>query len=173
MFTWDSEEYLTNFRAAGEPRLIYRHDSRPRIPTVSPNGRWVTDARQSVADQRWSIDVMHPDGSARRSVPFSFPVLRAVRNPWVSDDGAQVLVASADCEVTQSHACPGAVITIYRVDVATGKATAVASLSKVGFQLDDAMISNDGRTLAYVGEGEIRADIYVLDYTELLKAVRP
>jgi len=100
-------------------------------------------------------------------------VLRGVRNPWVSDDGAQLLVASADCEVTQSRACPGVDITIYRVDVATGKATAVASLSNYAFQLDDAMISNDGRTLAYVREVETRADVYALDFTELLKAVRP
>jgi Tol biopolymer transport system component len=174
MLTWDNQEYfLTNFRAAGEPRLIYRHDREPRIPTVSPNGRWITNPRQSAVDQRWSIDVMHPDGSAHRSVPLSFPVLRGVRNPWVSDDGGQLLVASADCEVTQSRACPGVVITIYRVDVATGKATAVASLSNVAFQLDDAMISNDGRTLAYVREVETRADVYALDFAELLKAVRP
>jgi Tol biopolymer transport system component len=172
--TWASGEYfMTNFRTAGAPRVLYRHDGETRIPTVSPNGRWITDRHQSALDQRWSIEVMHPDGSARRSVPLSFPVLRGVRNPWVSHDGAQLLVASADCEVTQSRACPGVVITIYRVDVATGKATAVASLSNVAFQLDDAMISNDGRTLAYVREVETRADVYALDFTELLKAVRP
>jgi Tol biopolymer transport system component len=174
--TWaDGEYHVTNFRTLSAPRLVYKTEGPPERPvaTFSANGRWMTVRPRSAGDQRFSIDVMHPDGSARRSVPLSFPVLRGVRNPWVSDDGAQLLVASADCEVTQSRACPGVVITIYRVDVATGKATAVASLSNVAFQLDDAMISNDGRTLAYVREVETRVDVYALDFTELLKAVRP
>ena len=139
------------------------------VATFSSNGRWMAVRRQSTTDQRWSIEVMHPDGSAHRSVPLSFAVVRGARNPWISDDGNQLVVASADCAESQGRVCPGTVTTVYRVDVATGKTTTIASLTNAAGQLEDAMISNDGRSLVYLRDIEKRVEFYELDFSELVK----
>ena len=170
--TWVNGDYrITNFRTRSAARSVYTRDGTPQQPvaTFSSNGRWMAVRRQSATDQRWSIEVMHPDGSAHRSVPLSFAVVRGARNPWISDDGNQLLVASADCAENQGRVCPGTVTTLYRVDVATGKTATVASLTNAAGQLEDAMISNDGRSLVYLRDIEKRVEFYELDFSELLK----
>jgi dipeptidyl aminopeptidase/acylaminoacyl peptidase len=172
IMTWINGDYrIHNFRTRSAPRTVFTRDGTPQQPvaTFSANGRWMAVRRQSATDQRWSIEVMHPDGSAHRSVPVSFPVVRGGRNPWISDDGSQLIVASADCAENQGHLCPGAVTTVYRVDVATGKAIMVASLTNATGQLEDAMISNDGRSLVYLRDIEKRVEFYELDFSDLLK----
>jgi Tol biopolymer transport system component len=170
--TWINGEYrMTNFRARGAPRLVYKRDgvtTQQPVPTFSSNARWMAVRRQSANDQSWSIEVMRPDGSAHRSVPLSFRVTSGARNPWIRDDGAELIVASADCAESASLRCRGGA-TFYRVDVATGKATAIASLPLSRQQLEDAMVSNDGRSLVYLRDIERRVDFYDFDFTELLR----
>jgi hypothetical protein len=176
--TWINGEYrLTNFRARGAPRLVYTRDGNtapqvPPVPTFSSNGRWMAVRHQSASDHRWSIEVMHPDGSAHRTIPVSFRVSPGGRNPWIRDDGAELIVASPDCSEGSSLPC-AAGFTFYRVDVATGNATMIASIAHAPGALDDFMISTDGRSLVFVRDIEKVLDFYELDFTELLQGARP
>jgi len=172
--TWADGDYrITNFRTRTAPRSVYKRDGTFQpVATFSANGLWMAIRRQSPTDQRWSIEVMHPDGSAHRSVPLSFAPVRGARNPWIRDDGGELIVGSADCTETLAHACPNAVSTLYRVDVATGKATAVAAVTNASRQLEDAMVSNDGRSLIYLRDVEKRVEFYEFDFSELLKSAR-
>jgi Tol biopolymer transport system component len=176
--TWINGEYrVTNFRARGTPRLIYTRDGTkmphtPPVPTFSSNGRWMAIRQQSAPDQRWSIELMHPDGSDHRSVPLSFRVYGGGRNPWVRDDGAELIVASPDCAEGGGRLCVGRG-TFYRVDVATGKATAIASVPPETRAIDNVMISSDGRSLVYARDVATRVDFYDFDFSALLAGTPP
>ena len=126
---------------------------------------------QSANDQRWSIELMHTDGTTHRSVPISFRAGAGTRNPWIRDDGAELIVASPDCpEQPKSRCLRGA--TFYRLDVVTGKATAIASIPS-STRNDDFMVSNDGKSLVYPREIETWLGFYDFDFSEVLKSVRP
>ena len=183
--TWEpnGEYRVTNFRARGTPRLVFTRDGNqapqvPPVPTFSANGRWMGVRHQSASDQRWSIEVMHPDGSAHRSVPLPFRTAPGGRNPWIRDDGAELIVASPDCAERRNNACPDSV-TYYRVAVATGRTTPIASIALDWRAGDPVMISNDGRSLVYQRDVETRTEVHELDFTELFRgfgtrtAVRP
>ena len=122
---------------------------------------------------------MRPDGSARKTIPLSWRTAAGGSNPWISADGSQLIVASVDCpgttglEQRNAFSCPGNV-TFYRVDVATGKATAVATAPKATRrgEVYDAHVSPDGRYLAYVVDLDPYVDFYDFDLTELLKPPR-
>jgi hypothetical protein len=175
--TWSNGEYrITDFRGRGTPRLIYTRDGNqapqvPPVPVFSSNGRWMAVRHQSASDQRWSIELMHPDGSAHRSVPLTFRTSGGGSNPWIRDDGSELIVATPDCDGSSNRVCQGA--TFYRVDVATGKASAMASIPHGPDALDDMMVSNDGRSFVYLREIEKRVDVYDLDLTPLLTTVQP
>lgn len=139
----------------------------PPAPTFSPNARWMAIRRQFPTDRSWSIEVMHPDGWAHRSVPLAFSVASGGLNPWISDDGTQLVSASGGCVESQRHNWPDA-LTYYRVDVASGKATTIASLPHTTHPANG-MITNDGRSLAYLHNVETRVDFYEFDFSELLK----
>jgi len=176
--TWMNSEYrVTNFRSRGTPRLVYTREGfkapqAPPVSTFSSNGRWMAVRHQSAGDQRWSIELMHPDGSAHRSVPLPFRVSAGGRNPWIRDDGGELIVASPECPSSSDNACPDGA-TFYRVDVATGSATAIASIPHDLRDVSDVMVSNDGRSLVYLRVIERRVDVYDLDFTTLLTTVQP
>ena len=176
--TWINGEYrLTNFRARGTPRLVYTRDGDnaqqiPPVPTFSSNGRWMAVRHKSASDPSWSIELMHPDGSAHRSVQVPFRVSPGGRNPWIRDDGAELIVASPDCTPGASRPCAVG-FTFYRVDVATGKATMMTSVAHTPGASDDFMISDDGRSLVYVREVEKGVDFYDLDFTGMLVDAKP
>ena len=94
------------------------------------------------------------------------------RNPWIRDDGGELIVASPECPSSSDNACPDGA-TFYRVDVATGSATAIASIPHDPRALIDVMVSNDGRSLVYLRDIERRIDVYDLDFTTLLTTVQP
>jgi Tol biopolymer transport system component len=173
--TWEvnGEYRVTNFRARGAPRVVYTRDGKtapqvPPVPTFSANGQWMGVRHQSASDQRWSIEMMHPDGSAHRSVPLPFRASHGGRNPWIRDDGAELIVASPDCAERPNNPCPDGV-TFYRVEVASGRTTPVASIPSVRSP-DPVLISDDGRSLAYLHDVETRTDVYEVDFTELFAA---
>jgi Tol biopolymer transport system component len=172
-WTWSTGEYLvTNFRTRGAPRVVYARDGLkapqvPPVPTFSSNGRWMAVRRQSSTDQSWSIELMHSDGTAHRSVPVSFPVTSGAVNPWISDDGSELIVASGGCAPNLSHSCPDT-LTYHRVNVATGNATLIASLPHTE-RPANGMIDNGGRWLAYLHDVESRVDFYEFDFSDLLK----
>lgn len=172
-WTWSTGEYLvTNFRERGTPRVVYKRDGFqapqvPPVPTFSSNGRWMAVRHQSSTNQSWSIELMHTDGSAHRSVPVSFPVTSGAVNPWIAADGAELIVASGGCPPNLSHICPDTLI-YYRVNVASGKSTVVASLPHAG-RPANGIIANDGHFLAYLQSVEWRVDFYEFDFSDLLK----
>jgi Tol biopolymer transport system component len=178
--TWINGEYrVTNFRTGATPRLVYKRDGMGQpVPTFSSNGRWMAVRHQSAKDQRWTIELMHPDGSSHRSVPLSFRVSSGGANPWISDDGSQLIVASPECvdgsTRCNQHAAPnrGAAV-FYRVDVATGNATAIAPVPGLTRGFEDMMISNDGRSLVYLREVATYVDFYEFDFSDLLKGGQP
>jgi len=82
-----------------------------------------------------------------------------------------LIVASPDCpEQPKSRCLRGA--TFYRLDVVTGKATAIASIPS-STRNDDFMVSNDGKSLVYPREIETWLGFYDFDFSEVLKSVRP
>ena len=171
--TWMNGEYrVTNFRSGSASRLVYKRDGGGQpVPSFSSNGRWMAVRHQSANDQRWSIELMRTDGSTHRSVPMSFRAGAGTRNPWIRDDGAELIVASPDCpEQSKSRCLRGA--TFYRLDVVTGKATAIASIPS-STRNDDFMVSNDGKSLVYPREIETWLGFYDFDFSEVLKSVRP
>ena len=123
---------------------------------------------KSASEQSWSIELMHSDGSSHRTVPLSFSVAHGALNPWISDDGETLTVASGGCTEMPSHACADA-LTLYRVVVATGKATAIASLPSTRNPSMNAMISPDGRSLVIMDEIDSRVEFYEIDFTDALK----
>ena len=169
--TWENAEYrVTNVRTSGA-RAVYKRDGTPQqpVPTFSSNGKWMAVRKQSSSDQRWSIEVMRPDGSAHRSVPLSFATLPGGRNPWISDDGTQLIVASPECGENDSRPCANGNAKLYRVDVATGKATSIASVPSGAINGENGMISNDGRSVVFLREIEKRVDFYEIDFSSLLR----
>jgi len=171
---WGNNEYrITNFRAARESatRFDYKRDGTPQemVPTLSTNGRWLAIRRQSASDHRWSIELMHPDGSAHKSVSLSFPIMPGGTNPWIRDDGTELIVASGDCG---NRGCSGG-ITVYKVDVATGQSTALASIPQTNVFLNDMEIAADGRSMLYLRDIETRRGFYEFDFTALLKGAQP
>jgi Tol biopolymer transport system component len=172
-WTWSTGEYLvTNFRERGTPRVVYKRDGFqapqvPPVPTFSSNGRWMAVRHQSSTDQSWSIELMHTDGSAHRSVPVSFPVTSGAVNPWIAPDGAELIVASGGCPPNLSHTCPDTLV-YYRVNVASGTSTVVASLPHAE-RPAYGMIANDGHSLAYLQSVEWQVDFYEFDFSDLLK----
>ena len=175
-WTWSTGEYLiTNFRQRSAPRVIYKRDGFeapqvPPVPTFSANGRWMAVRHQSSTDQSWSIELMRTDGSQRRSVPVAFPVTSGGFNPWIANDGSEVIVASGGCAPNISHTCPDT-LTWYRVNVATGKSAVAATLPHAE-RPANGMITNDGRSLAYVQGVEWRVDFYEFDFSNLLKVAQ-
>lgn len=171
--TWINGEYrVTNFRARAVPQLIYKRDGGGQpVPTFSSNGRWMAVRHQSASDQKWSIEIMHPDGSAHRTVPVSFRVQAGGRNPWIRSDGAELIVVSPDCAESSRGGCQGGV-EFYRVDVASGRATVIKSLPRA-IRTDPLMVSDDGRWLVYPREIETWIGFYDFDFSEILKSVRP
>ena len=96
--TWAEGEYrVTNFRARGASRLVLTREgggAMQPVPNFSTDGRWMS-VRQQAAGGAWSIIVMHPDGSARKTVPLSFSVASGgEHNPWIRPDGSELIVAS-------------------------------------------------------------------------------
>lgn len=176
MATWFNGAYsLTNFRARGTPRVVYTRDGfqapqAPPVPSFSSNGRWMAVRHKSSTDQSWSIELMQSNGSAHRSVPLSFSVAPGPVNPWIADDGSTFIVASGGCVQMPSPTCADA-LTFYRVVVAMGKATAIASLpsTRNASMNVNAMISPDGRSLVIMDEVESRVDFYEIDFTDALK----
>jgi hypothetical protein len=174
MSTWFNGDYsVVNFRSGGRARVVYTRDGyqapqAPPVPNFSSNGRWMTVRRRLPSDESWSIEVMHPDGSAHRSVPVHFQVAQGGLNPWISDDGTELIVASGGCVRMPKYFCRDS-LTFYRVGVETGKATLVASFPSKTNPFLNAMISNDGRSLAILDDIETRVDFYELDFSQLLK----
>lgn len=185
--TWEGGEYrLTNFRDHGTPRVAYRTDGgAPPVPTFSSNGRWMAIRHHSASDTQWSIEVMHADGSAHRSVSLSFPVAPGGQNPWISDDGGELVVAQSGCG-SSTQACQGG-LTFHRVKVATGSATVVAKLPRATLAGTPVCglirtnlacwvtptVSNDGRSLAYSNDIGFRSDFYEVDFSNVLRGAVP
>src|SRR5690242_2200247 len=112
---------------------------------------------------------MKPDGSARKTIPLSFVVASGGQNPWIRPDGSELIVASTDCAGNQTPACNDG-RTFYLGDVATGRATAIATTPKATRQYNDFHISGDGRSLAYVVEIESYVEFLDIDFSEMLKS---
>ena len=167
--TWGGGEYhITNFRAGGTPRLVFTRDARAGhpAPTFSSDGRWM--AVRHLADGKWSIELMKLDGSAKKTLPVPFAVASGGQNPWIRPDGSELIIASNDCAGNQSAACTAG-RTFYRVDVATGKTTAIATTPKAAQLYNDYHVSADGRWLAYIVELQPYVDFLDFDFSELLK----
>ena len=60
-------------------------------------------------------------------------------------------------------------LTFYRVDVATGKATAIAATPGATRQDMNYRVSPDGRSLAYTVDLDPYVDFFEFDFSELLK----
>jgi Tol biopolymer transport system component len=166
--TWAGGEYhITNFRA-GATRLVFTRDAAAGqpVPTFSSDGRWMAVRHQ--VDGKWSIELLKLDGSARKTIPAPFTVASGGENPWIRPDGAELIIASNDCGGKQPAACTAG-RTFYRVDVATGKTTAIATTPKAPQQYTDYHVSADGRSLAYVVELQPYVDFLDFDFSEMLK----
>lgn len=167
--TWAGNEYhVTNFRARGTPKLVYTRDGGTGHPvaTFSSDGGWMAVRHQ--VGGKWSIDLMKLDGSAKKTVPVPFVIASGAQNPWIRPDGAELIIASNDCAGNQSAACTAG-RTFYRVDVATGKTTKIATTPKAARQYNDYHVSADGRSLAYVVELQPYVDFFDFDFSEMLK----
>lgn len=152
---------VTDLRGRNPDRVIMRHGSRSLqpVPTVSANGRWVASRRLDASGRQHVIELVAADGSARRALNLPFRTAGGHPNPWISDDGKELIVGS---QVTNTSE-----VVYYRVDVESGRPTRLFSTPR-GFGL--ASLSPDRRSLATAVPLISRTTIYELDFSEMLRA---
>jgi dipeptidyl aminopeptidase/acylaminoacyl peptidase len=149
----DDRRALATFALPGGDRLaspvllISDPETDFASPRWSPDGRWIAAERRQVGG---SSDIVLIDPSARTvRVVARIPGGRSASPVWMPD-GAHVLFSSA---------VEDAPFRIYRVEVSTG---AVAVLEGTGPSAQSPDVSQDGRTLVFVGYTTEGYDLFSL-----------
>jgi dipeptidyl aminopeptidase/acylaminoacyl peptidase len=133
---------------------------RTPVPALSDDGRWVAVREPGADNASHTMHVLAIDGSARKTLSLSMTVASGPHNPWVSNDGREVVVAAGETAVDS--------LKFHRVDVASGRATIVATAPR-GRGVMGLGISPDGRSLAYRAPLQSYVEFYDVDVSAWLR----
>jgi Tol biopolymer transport system component len=160
ILSWASNEYrLLNLRNPARDTLIHvRAAGRMPVPTISANGRWIA-IREPGAGGSWSMVVLSSDGATKRSVALPAPPVSGGFNPHVSNDGTELVYTTAPAPKESD---------VYRVNVATGVATKLATITGAT-RAGDRVVSPDGKLLAYPDQAESSGAVWEFDLSGLVR----
>jgi dipeptidyl aminopeptidase/acylaminoacyl peptidase len=157
------EYRVLNFRTQANARVVYTRTRTTGFaqPSFSAGGSWIAVREQTMAGENRLVALTSLAGGATKTLTLPFAIWRGGDNPWISPDGRELIVAEAPAPYT--------VITLHRVDVATGRTTRLTTLNATAEGFLDYVISPDGRSVAFVTVGVERTKFYDVDLSALLR----
>jgi Tol biopolymer transport system component len=160
VLAYAAPEYrLLNLRDAKRDTLLFvRSGTEQPFPMVSANNKWIA-IRERNADGSWVVNLLSSDGAIKRRVALPAPPTPG-GNPWVSNDGAELVVTALPQGGTE--------IVVYRLNVATGAASKLATIPFSPRDRDRG-VSPDGKSILYGDQLERRASIYEFDMSALVR----
>jgi Tol biopolymer transport system component len=173
ILTWSSVQVPGPGRPTREYRVLNLRDNAPGAlvftrssagqpnPAVSENGRWIA-IRELGADGQWTVHVLSADGATKRSMALPAAPVAGPGNPHVSNDGSEVMFTSQGTPDAKGGA-------VYRVAVATGKATRLLTLPARVSQAGQWTVAPDGKSIGFMTTLEPRGTVYEIDLSDLLR----
>lgn len=160
LVTWDSSGYrFTNFRTGAERIRYARQGVGTPVPTLSSNHKWMT-VRVNGSGKNTDLVVMRTEGGEPQKLSFGTKIAPGPENPWISPDGSTLVIALLTEDGGQA---------LYKVDVASGKRTPIATLAKTTRQAIDRAVSPDGRFVVYTEAVSPHVDFYGFDFSSILR----
>ena len=114
----------------------------------------------STRERHWKEHGSRRDGGDSQRLSFGSKIAPGPENPWISADGSTLVIAVLTDDGGQA---------LYRVDVASGKRTAITTLARTTRQAVDRAVSPDGRHVIYTEEVSPHVDFYGFDFSSILR----